>query len=115
MSALYIASYIAIGTIGTWLIFMIVIPVARSIAEFSMPPWRETAWKLAVIAVAVNVLSMFLDPVNGFLSFLVCSGLFWGAMVKWFDVDFFGAAVIVMVSWGVRLVLMGLGFAFLLK
>ena len=97
-----------VGTAISWIGLIIVIPIAQRIAEFSLPPWLETLWKLAVIAGAGNLVAILLDPVHFFLSWVVGFVVFWWLMVKWFDVDFFGAVIIVVVSWVIRILLMAL-------
>ncbi len=97
-----------IGTVITWVSLIIIIPIAQKLAEFSMPPWPETLWKLAVVAAAGNIISVALDPLHHLLSWAVGFVVFWALMVKWFDVDLFGAVIIVVVSWFLRLVLVGL-------
>jgi hypothetical protein len=54
-----------------------------------------------------NGISMALDPIHTFLSWVVGFIVFWTFMVKWFDVDFFGAVIIVFVSWAIRILLLG--------
>ena len=95
-----------IGTIITWVTLLIVIPIAQKLADFGFPPWPETLWKLAVIAAGVNAASVALDPVHWLLATLVSAIVFFTFMVKWFQIDFFGAMIIVVVSLIVRSVLM---------
>ena len=95
-----------LGTIISWVALNVVIPIAQKLGDFSMPPWREMAWKLAVIAAAGNLVTIILDPVNVFLSWVVGVIVFWTFMVKWFQVDFFGGFMIVVVSWVLQIVLM---------
>ena len=97
---------ILLGTIVSWVTLLIVVPIARKLADFAWPPWPEALWKLAVIALAGNVITVALDPVNALLSWAVGGVVFWVLMVKWFEIDLFGAIVIVFVSWIVRVVLM---------
>lgn len=94
-----------LGTIVSLISLLIVIPIARKLADFSMPPWPEALWKLAVVSACGNAVAMGLDHINGFLSLIVGAAVFWTFMVKWFDVDFFGAIVIVIVSWVLRIIL----------
>ncbi len=95
-----------LGTIVSWVVLLIVIPIAQKFADFSMPPWSEALWKLAVVAAAGSAVSIFLDPVNIWLSLLVGAGVFWIFMYKWFDIDMFGAMVIVFISSTLRSVIM---------
>ena len=104
-----------LSTIISLVSLLIVIPLARKIADFSMPPWPEALWKLAVVSACGNAVAMGLDPINGFLSWIVGAAVFWMFMVKWFDVDFFGAIVIVIVSWFLRIVLGGVLIAIILS
>ena len=110
----YYAIIFVLGTIISWISLIIVIPIARKMAEFSMPPWPETLWKLAIVSACGNAVAMGLDPINGFLSWIVGAIVFWTFMVKWFDVDFFGAVIIVVVSWFLRIVFGGMLMAIIL-
>ena len=101
----YIQHFV-IASLISWVSLLIIIPIARKVADFSMPPWPETLWKLAVIAAAGNGVAVVLDPLNTFLSWAVGIFVFFGLLYKLFDVDFFGALVIVVVSWLVRVFLL---------
>jgi len=107
---LYVIMFL-VGTFISWVVLLIVVPIAQKLADFSMPPWPEALWKLAVVAGVINLVALLLDPVNWFLSWIVAAVLFWVLMVKWFDVDFFGATIIVVISWVVRIFLFGLVIA----
>lgn len=104
-----------LGTIISLISLLIVIPIARKIAEFSMPPWPEALWKLAVVSACGNAVAMGLNPISSFLSWIVGAAVFWTFMVKWFDVDFFGAIVIVIVSGFLRIMLGGMLIAIILS
>ena len=54
--------------------------------------------ELALVAAIVNAVSVGLGPVNGILAWIASSVVFWILMVKWFDVDLFGAVIIVVVN-----------------
>ena len=82
------------GTIVSWISLLIVVPIAQKIADFSFPPWSEALWKLAVVAAAGNAVSVFLGPVNFWLSTIAGAVIFWIIMWRWFDMDFFGLVVI---------------------
>jgi uncharacterized membrane protein YagU involved in acid resistance len=101
-----------IGVVITWVILMIVIPIARKLADFSMPPWPETMAYLAVIAALVNAVQLGLGLVNVFAALIVSAIVFFTLLYKWFDIDLWGAIIIVVVSWAVRwfltMVLLGL-------
>ncbi len=108
-----IALTFLIGTALSWVMLLIIIPIARKLADFSMPPWSQALWKLAVVAAVVNAIEIGLDPVNGWLSWIVSAIAFWVLMVKWFDVDFFGAVIIVVVTAVVRTLVITLLMALL--
>lgn len=91
-----------LGTAISWITLLIVIPIAQKLADFSMPPWGETLWKLAVVAAAGSAVAVVVNPINVWLSWIVGAVIFWIFMVKWFDVDLFAAGVIVAVSWVAR-------------
>lgn len=106
----YVIAFL-VGTLISWISLLIVIPISRKLADFSMPPWPETLWKLAVVAASGNLLTIVLDPVHFVLGWVAGIVVFFVLMVKWFNVDFFGAVVIVVVSWIFRIVLIStLGF-----
>lgn len=94
-----------IGVVITWVMLMIVIPIARKIADFSMPPWPETMAKLAVVAAGVNLINIALGEVHGLLATIVSAIVFFTLLHKWFDIGLWGAVIIVVVSWFVRAVL----------
>jgi hypothetical protein len=95
----------AIGVAITWVMLMIVIPIARLIADFSLPPWPETMVRLLVIAAAVNFIQIFLGEVNGLLAIIASAIVFFTLLHKWFDVDVWAAIMIVIISWAVRMAL----------
>jgi len=100
----YLLSFL-IGTVITWVMLLIVIPIARLLADFSLPPWPERMAKLAVIAAGVNLVQIALGEVNEFLAIIVSAIVFFTLLHKWFDVDVWGAVVIVIISWAVRMAL----------
>ena len=81
-----------------WIVLLIVVPVAQKLADFSLPPWPERLWKLAVVAAIGVGLSMLLTPVNAFLALAVSAIAFFALMAKWFDADLFGAIIIAVIS-----------------
>lgn len=94
-------TFIALSLI-TWVLLLIVIPVSQKIAQFSFPPWGESLWRLAVVALAVNGITMSLGYWHWLVGLLAGFILFWVLMRRWFDVDFFGAIVIIVVAGAVR-------------
>jgi hypothetical protein len=102
----YVLAFL-IGTLVSWVMLLIVVPIARKLADFSMPPWPETLWRLAIVAAAVNLVTIALDPVNAIVSWVAGAIVFFTLMVKWFDVDLFGAVIIVVVSWFARMLILG--------
>ncbi|NQU76214.1 MAG: hypothetical protein HQ546_07880 [Planctomycetes bacterium] len=94
--------FFAVGTTISWLLLLIIVPIAQRLADFSLPPWPETLWKLAVVASVGNVVAIVLDPINWFVSLIAGAIVFFVLMVKWFSVDMFGAIVIIVVSWVLR-------------
>ncbi|MFH0963566.1 MAG: hypothetical protein V2A58_06100 [Planctomycetota bacterium] len=93
-----------LGTVASWVLLLIVLPIAQRFAEFELPPLVGMLWKLAVVAAAVNGASVLLGFLGGWASWIGSMVVFWTLMVKWFDVDLFGAMVIVLVSWILRAV-----------
>lgn len=98
---------ILLGTLGTWVTLMIVVPIAGRLAGFSFPGWATAAWQLAVIALVTNAVTALLAPVSGLLSWLAGFVVFWGLMVKWFDMNLLGAVLVVIISMLVRIFLVG--------
>jgi len=93
----YLTAFV-VGTVISWVSLLVVIPIAQKLADFSMPPWSQALWKLAVVAAAGNVVAVALDPVNFWLSAGVGGAVFWLIMWWWFDMDFFGALIAAGVS-----------------
>lgn len=87
-----------IGTLLSWVSLLVVVPIAQKIAEFSFPPWDESAWKLLIVASATSLVSTAVGAFSTYLSWLVGAAVFWILMVKWFDVDMFGAVAIAFVT-----------------
>lgn len=98
---------ILVAFVIQWAILMVVIPIAGRIAGFSFPGFKFAAGRLAVVVLATSIASAFLSPVSSLLAWAVSLVIFWVAMVKWFDVDLMGAAVICVVNFFVQ---MGAGF-----
>ncbi len=101
---IYVIAFL-VWTLISWISLLIVIPISRKLADFSMPPWPETLWKLAVVAASGNLLAIVLGPVHFVLGWIAGVVVFFIFMVKWFHVDLFGAVIIVVVSWVVRIAL----------
>ena len=99
----YVVIFLA-GTVVSWVTLLIVLPLAQKLADFGLPSWPNLLWQVAVVAAIVTGVSMALQPVGSVVAWLVSFVVFWILMVKWFDVDFFGAIVIVAVSLVVRTV-----------
>jgi len=106
---------ILIGTVISWITLLIVVPIAQKLADFGMPPLPQMLWMLAVVAVANNGVAILLGLVNPFLGWAGGVIVFWTLMWKWFDLDLWGAVIIVVVSWVLQMILltavMGLLFA----
>ena len=92
----------AIGSVISWILLLIVVPIAQRLADFGLPPWPEMLWKLGVVVVAANAASEALGMVHFFLAWIGGAVVFWVFMVKWFEVDFFGAFIIIAVTVIVR-------------
>lgn len=93
-----------------WLGLMIVIPIAGRLAGFGFPGFKEAAGKLAALVIVTLGVQFYLGPSIGLFGVVVLNLIiFWTAMVKWFDVDLFGAGVIValnlVVSYALRFAL----------
>jgi hypothetical protein len=108
MDVLALAIMLVLGTVIQWVTLMLVIPISRKLADFSFPPLGEAMLKLAAVSFVVVLIRLLLSfvPVP-YLDWLVSGIAFWILMAKWFDVDMFGAVVIVVVSLVIRLLLMG--------
>lgn len=95
-----------LGTFISWVSLLIVIPIAQKLADFSFPPWGEALWKLAIVAAAANLAEILGSLANGMLGLIAGAVVFFALMFKWFDVDFFGAIIIVFVSWLLRILVL---------
>jgi hypothetical protein len=97
MLTTYVLNFL-IGTFLSWVSLLIVVPISQRLAEFSFPPWEEALWKLLVVAAAASLVSTVVGSFSGFLALIVGGIMFWSLMVKWFDVDMFGAIIIVVIT-----------------
>ena len=90
-----------VGSLIEWVILLFVIPIAQRMADFSMPGPIEMAWKLLVIVLLKNFVAYGVAELAGmgFVGSVVGAIVFWVGMVKVFEVDFFGAVIIMVVSW----------------
>ncbi len=94
-------AFILLGMFFSWVSLVILIAVGQNIADLNVPPWPETLWKLAVIAIVPDLLIITL-PLNPLLLNLIVIVVFWVFMVKWFQVDFIGAVILSVLSWFIR-------------
>ncbi|MCL2700578.1 MAG: hypothetical protein FWE88_02665 [Phycisphaerae bacterium] len=97
-----------IESILTWILLLIVVPIAHRFADFSLLPWSELLWKLGVTALAVNAAML---PITLYLHWMLSwpIGLIvlWIFLAKWLDVDGFGLKVIIGVTIIVRTFIIG--------
>ncbi len=93
-----------IGSVVECLILCVVVPLAQRLADFSLPPPLEMAWKLLVIVLLTNFVSYGVGQVVGtpLLGSIVGLVVFWGGMVKVFAVDVFGAIIIIVIRFFVN-------------
>jgi len=94
---------LVVGSLIEWVILLIVIPIAQRLADFSTPAPVETAWKLLVIVLLKNVIGFGIGDVAGwFFGRVAGIVVFWGGLKKVFDIDLFGAGIIIVVSFLVQ-------------
>ncbi|MBU0717722.1 MAG: hypothetical protein KJ749_05685 [Planctomycetes bacterium] len=99
---------LGVGSGIEWVVLLIVIPIAQRLADFSMPGTVEMAWKLLIIVLLKNLISLGVGEVaGGLVGSLAGAIVFWVGLWKVFDLDFFGAVIIVVVSWFVQWFLIG--------
>jgi len=94
---------LVIGIVFSWITLIIVMPIARKLSDFSLPPWQQTVPRLGVVAAATVLTQVLLVTfVNGFLGYVVgyvaSVIVFFALLYKWFDIDVWAAVVIVVVS-----------------
>ncbi len=91
------------GTFISWVTLLVVLPIAQKLADFGLPGWRDLLWQVAILAAATNLVYVALMPIHFALAWLSSLVVFWVLMVKWFRVDLFGAVVIMVVHFVLRL------------
>ena len=97
---------LGIGILFSWIVLAIVMPIARKLSDFSLPPWQETVPKVGVIAAMTYLTQYFVGAfISGFLGYVASVIVFFAMLYKWFDIDAWAAMVIVIVSWVVRFAL----------
>ncbi len=102
-----IVTNILVGAVVMWVTLLVVVPLAGRVAQFTFPGWKDAVWKLAVVALATNASTEILQPINGMVGWIAGMILFWFLMVKWFDVNMLGAVLIIIISFLVRLLIVG--------
>ena len=92
-----------------WLVLCFVVPIAQRLADFSLPPPVEMAGKLLVIVLTTNLVSFGIIALIGssLLANILALAVFWGGMVKVFEVDMFGAIIIVVMRFLVQMFVVG--------
>jgi hypothetical protein len=81
-----------------WVGLLVTMLVAQRIADFSMPPLRDFLWKAAIVVAIVSAISIGLNLINGWVSFVATLIVFIGLMEKLFDLDFWQITAIVLVN-----------------
>jgi hypothetical protein len=89
----------------SWVVLMAVLPLARMIVDFSLPPFGEMAWRAAVIVVAGTVVDLALSPVHGWLAVIAGIIVYFVLMHKLFDAEILASIVISVIAFIVRLFL----------
>ncbi len=89
---------LVLGTVVTWIILVIVVPISQKLSDFSFPPWSEALWKLAVVSAAITAAGIAGDQANWFVGFAASFLVLFILMYKWFDVDFRGVIIICVAS-----------------
>jgi len=87
-----------VACVLTWVMLLAVVWVAQKLADFSLPPWSETLWKLAVISLAMNGPMMFTGFAFLLMGWMVGFVILWILLAKWLDMGGFGLALILIMS-----------------
>ena len=88
---------VAFATALLWVSFMIVMTLTAKVLDFGLPVLTETMWKLAVLAFCVSVADVIL-PIGGLFGFLVTTTVFLVGASKWFEMEFYQAALVTVLS-----------------
>ena len=103
------------GSIMEWVILLVVIPIAQRLADFSMPPALEMAKKLLGIVLLKSFIGAGIAMVlGGLFGSIAAAIVLWTGLTKIFDLDFFGAVMIVGVSFVLRAFVVGALIGFML-
>ena len=94
----YLALWL-IASLILWLVLLLALLITSRIADFSLPPVGPFLGKAATVAAGVTAVAVGLDFVSGFLSWIVAMALFFGLLVKLFDMDLWGAVAVVIATW----------------
>lgn len=83
-----------------WVLLLVVTPIAQRLADFSMPPAIEMAWKLAVLVLLKNAIGYGISVAanNRWLGVIALLVAFFVGLKKVLDVNLHAAAVIVVLS-----------------
>jgi hypothetical protein len=88
---------VGVNIILEWALGVIIMPIAPKACGLLLAPLPERAWRLLVIVVLTVAMSTGLGFINGFLGWLAGLIVFWAGIIKVFDIDLFGAIIIVVV------------------
>ena len=95
---------ILIGTLLSWIALVAAFHLARTFPKlFSLPALEDVLGRLALVALAANLLGVLL----GFLGWYTGAVLCWLAIYWWLGVPFWDALILSLVSWFARTVLLG--------
>jgi hypothetical protein len=96
---------IIITTVILWVFLMIGLPIAQRITQdVSLPPFSETAWKLAVVAIACSVSFILLGHVYWIVSWGGTFLVFWVLVWKFFQAGFRAAVIVYVVTFFLNMI-----------
>ena len=88
---------VAFATALLWVSFMIVMTLTAKVLDFGLPVLTDTMWKLAILAFCVTVAD-FILPFGCLLNYIVTTLIFLAGASKWFEMEFYQAALVTVLS-----------------
>jgi hypothetical protein len=86
-------------------ILLLVILIGKNWADLSMPPLGQLLLRVIVISAVTMLVDLLLSQVMGILGWAGSLVVFWYMMYKWFNCDLFGAVILIVISFVLRMLI----------
>jgi hypothetical protein len=92
-----VVALFVVDLLVSWILLMIAVPIASRLADSGMPSLKDAAWQLLAALAASRLTALLLALLHPWVGWLGGLIVFIALLVKWFQIDFFGAVVLYVV------------------